>query len=149
MGVGLPDAQRRELGPVLLELIQHLLDHPVGQLRPPRRLAVEDGQRLDLVPVLGKIALKILRQRLGIFGGIAFPLGAQNRVDIVVIDRLFLVAADGVDQLDQRAGKDGRCLPDQLVARLSALLIGRLGAACRFARAFLDAVGIDRARSGG
>ena len=53
--VGPPYPQRRELRAVGLERIENGLNHRVGHLRAARRLAVEDGQRLDLVSVLFQV----------------------------------------------------------------------------------------------
>ncbi len=53
---------------------------------------------------------------LAFAGGVARPFGGEQRVEVVVVDGLLVVAADGVEQLDQRAGEDVRGLRHQLVA---------------------------------
>ena len=60
-----------------------------------------------------------------------------------MIDSLLLLAADAVEKVDQRPGKDIGGLTDQLVACGGALLIGGLGTRSRLDRFFFDTVRID------
>ena len=101
LAVGLPDAQRRELGLVGLELAQHLVDQRETQLAPSVRLTEEDRQRGDAVLVGLEVVGKVAGQRPRVVGGVLVPFGAQHDVDGVVVDLLFLVAADRFDELDE------------------------------------------------
>ena len=63
-----------------------------------------------------------------------------------MVDGLFLVAADGVDQLDQLPVEDGRGIAHQLLPRLVVSDRGRLrafGHGLDLARLLVDAVRID------
>ena len=59
----------------------------------------------------------------------------EQGVEVVVVDGLLVVAADGVEQFDQRAGEDVRGLRHQLVAGGVHRGVVRLGSAPVAARA--------------
>ena len=131
MAVRPPDEQRGKARAVPAQLGQHVLDHGQRHRRTPRRLGEVDRQRLDRIPVLLKVALEVLRYPLGVLRHVAGPLGAQEGVQVVVVDGLLPVAADAVHQVDQRAGEDVGRLGD---ARLQGGLQGgfvRFGVAGR------------------
>ena len=92
--------------------------HREGHLAAAVRLAVEDGQRFDLVAVGFQVFAEVLRQDLRVLLGVAFPLGAQHAVQAVVIDGLFFVTANRVDQVDQLAGEHAGGVGGEQVARL-------------------------------
>ena len=65
---------------------------------------------------------------MGVVGGVLVPLGAYQTVEVVVVDGLLFVAANGVDEFDQFAVEDGgRCL-DQLFLGLLALGVAGVAA---------------------
>ena len=110
------------------------------------RLAEEDGQGFNLVTVGLKIAPEILGHGLRVLVGVAFPFGTQDGVQAFVVNGLFLVAADGVDQLDQLPVEDGRGVADQVFPRLVVSRRRRLrafGHGLDLARLLVDAVRID------
>ena len=145
--VGAPDPQRREYRLVLLQLVEQGANHGVGHLPAPVRLGVEDGQRLDRIAVGFQILPEPLRHGARVVVRVALPFGAQHGVQAVVIDRLFLGAANRVEQLDQLAGEHPRRAGGEqaarLVQRLGRRLVIAVDGAVDFAGLGFDAVRID------
>src|SRR5680860_1607366 len=80
---------------------------------------------------------------MGVLQRIVFPFSAQHSVEIVVVNRLFVIAPDTIDQLNQRTGEDRRSLPDEPVTSLIAVRIAGLPGSGNFSCGLLDPVGID------
>ena len=103
--VCLPNPQGREYWLVGLQFVEDGADHGEGEFPAAVRLTVEDGQRFDPVAVGFQVLPEVPDQGLRVLLSVARPFGALHGVQAVVIYRLFLGAANRVDQLDQVAGE--------------------------------------------
>ena len=92
------------------------------------RLGVEDGQGFDFITLGFQIVLEVLRHGFRVLVRVALPLGTEYGVQAVMVDGLFLVAANRVDQLDQLAIEHAGSVTDQLLLSLFACGRRRLGA---------------------
>ncbi len=97
-GIGLPDLQRGQTGFIALQFVKYRPDHGVGQLAAAVRLGEEDRQSFDLVAIGFQIVPEVLRHGFRVLMGVAFPFGAEHGVQTVMVDSLFLVAANRVDR---------------------------------------------------
>ena len=146
MAVGVPDSDRGQGGFVGLELVHHGSDHVVGDFSPSMWLIVEDLQGVDLILVLFEVFGKFLDQFPGVLDGILTPAFIDDLVQIVVVDLLFLVSSDAVDQLYQVAIENMGCRFDQFRLSFFTLFIARIGAhqLSRQLQGFgFDSVGVD------
>ena len=110
------------------------------------RLAVEDGERFDLVAVGFQVFAEVLGQGLRVLLGVALPFGALHGVQAVVIDGLLLVAADRVDQVYQLSGEHAGGGGGEQVTRLVHGGRGRIVVSDRgidLTRLGFDPVGVD------
>ena len=113
-GIGLPDPRRGQEGFVVFQPAEHRPDHGVGHLAAAVRLGEEDRQSFDLVAIGFQIVPEVLRHGFRVLMGVAFPFGAEHGIQTVMVDSLFLVAANRVDCLDQFAAEDAGGIIDQL-----------------------------------
>ncbi len=111
-GIGLPDSRRGQTGFIALQFVKYRPDHGVGHLAAAVRLGEEDRQSFDLVAIGFQIVPEVLRHGFRVLMGVAFPFGAEHGVQTVMVDSLFLVAANRVDQFDQLAAEDAGDVTD-------------------------------------
>ena len=142
MRVGAPDGQRSQARAILLQFRQYVLDHGVGYFRPARRLVEIDGQRLDLVAIFLEIILEFHCDFLRVRGHIAGPFRTLKRVEVVMVDGLLVITADGVHEIDERSGEDVGGPPDPFLTGRPHGGIVELGVA-RGLGVDLDPVGVD------
>ena len=100
----------------------------------------------DVVAVSFQIVPEVLRHGFRILMSVALPFSPEHGVQTFMVDGLFLVAPDGVNQLDQLAVEHAGSVTDELLLGLLAEFIRGLRTLCGrldLARLLLDAVRVD------
>ena len=109
-------------------------------------LIEQDRQGGELVFIGAEPIGKIFSHGCGVLFGVLIPFGAQDLIEMLVIEFLLFFAADGVEEIDQRTGENvGGFFDEDFLGSLAGGVsgIGAFYLAHEFERFFLNDVGVN------